>query len=220
MVFSDKILMRNNHDEEELKYLKKIVSSSQRMQSLINDLLSFSRQSMQSSDFKKTDLNVLVREAMSELEVEIEKSNAQIRFSGLPVIWAIPSLMQQLFYNLINNALKFRKKSVPPVVIIEAEKMRAPEVLQHIKNAPHADYFKISVSDNGIGFDNKYADDIFMVFKRLHSYHEFEGTGMGLSICKKIVEKHSGFITAHGKIDKGSTFVIGLPAKQLQEVET
>jgi signal transduction histidine kinase len=215
MVFSDKIMMKG-HDEETEKYFKKIISSSRRMQSLINDLLSFSRHSMSASDFKETDLNVLVREAMSELEVEIEKSKASIEFENLPVICAIPSLMQQLFHNLINNAIKFRRKSVPPVVKIHAEKMKKAEIKKFVKNANGTGYYKITVSDNGIGFDDKYADEIFMVFKRLHSYHEFEGTGVGLSICKKIIEKHNGFITAQSNINKGSTFIVGLPETMVE----
>jgi signal transduction histidine kinase len=214
MVFSDKIMTKQVIDEESDKYFKKIISSSKRMQSLINDLLSFSRHSMDSSDFKKTDLNELVKEAMSELEIEIEKSEARIQIDTLPVVWAIPSLMQQLFYNLISNAIKFRKKAVSPIVSIHSELMSPADMSQYVKNGSTGNYYKITVSDNGIGFDEKYAEEIFMVFKRLHSYHEYEGTGVGLSICKKIIDKHKGFITANGKVDQGSTFMIGLPEKQ------
>lgn len=216
-VFSDKILSKKNQDEETEKYFKKIIDSSRRMQSLINDLLSFSRHSLASSDFKKTDLNVLVKEAMSELEIEIEKTNAHIQMDGLPIIQVIPSLMQQLFYNLINNAIKFRKKDVSPVIIIHTEKMGPVEISRYTKNSHSNHYYKITVTDNGIGFDDKHADEIFVVFKRLHSYHEFEGTGVGLSICKKIVEKHNGFIVAESEPDKGSTFIIGLPEKPVKE---
>lgn len=216
-VFSDKILSKKNQDEETEKYFKKIIDSSRRMQSLINDLLSFSRHSLASSDFKKTDLNVLVKEAMNELEIEIEKTNAHIQMDGLPIIQVIPSLMQQLFYNLINNAIKFRKKEVSPVITIHTEKMGPEEISRYTKNSHSNHYYKITVTDNGIGFDDKHADEIFVVFKRLHSYHEFEGTGVGLSICKKIVEKHNGFIIAESEPDKGSTFTIGLPEKPIKE---
>lgn len=215
MVFSDKILMKENMDAETEKYFKKIIGSSKRMQSLINDLLSFSRHSMNSSDFKKTDLTVLAREAMAELEIEVEKTNARINIAELPVVWAIPSLMRQLFYNLISNAIKFRKRTEDPIVNIIAEKINPAENGLSLKAQNGIKYYKISVTDNGIGFDPKYAEEIFAVFKRLHSYHEFEGTGVGLSICKKIIEKHNGFITAHSKVDEGSTFTIGLPEKQL-----
>jgi signal transduction histidine kinase len=205
MVFSDKILLKQDTQAEVEKYLKKIVSSAQRMQSLINDLLQFSRQTVHSDDFVNTDLNELVKEAMLELEIEIEKNNALIRIDDLPVIFAIPALMRQLFYNLISNAIKFRKKNTVLAINIYAEK---------IKNLRSANYYRISFSDNGIGFDPAYADDIFVIFKRLHSYHEYQGSGVGLSICKKIVEKHNGFIQAIGKPGEGATFIIELPGEQ------
>jgi signal transduction histidine kinase len=213
MVFSDKILQRGSNDNDSEKYFKKIITSSQRMQTLINDLLSFSRQSMSQSDFEKTDLNKLVKEAISELEIEIEKTNARINVADLPVIFAVPGLMRQLFYNLISNALKFRKDSVVPVIQIDAEKIKAVNKQPQVK-INGTDYYKISVSDNGIGFDPKYADEIFMVFKRLNSHHDFGGTGVGLAICKKIIEKHNGFITAQSRLDEGSIFTIGLPELQ------
>jgi len=205
MMFSDKILQHDKEADTE-KYFKKIISSSQRMQTLINDLLSFSRQSMSASDFIETDLNRLVKEAISELEIEIEKTNAHINVADLPVICAVPALMRQLFYNLISNALKFRKDSTIPIIQITAEKINpigsASELLP-ARKMNGTGYYKISVADNGIGFDSKYADEIFMVFKRLHSHHEFEGTGVGLATCKKIIEKHNGFITAQSRLNEG-----------------
>jgi signal transduction histidine kinase len=214
MIFSDKILMGGNLDAEAEKYFRKIISSSRRMELLINDLLNFSRQPMNSADFRKIDLNVLAKEAIAELEIEIEKNNARINISELPVIWAVPSLIRQLFHNLISNAIKFRKKTVEPVVRIEAKKLNSTDNSFPVKTMNGNNYYKISISDNGIGFDPKYADEIFMVFKRLHSYHEFEGSGVGLSICKKIIEKHNGFIIAESKPGNGSTFIFGLPEKQ------
>jgi light-regulated signal transduction histidine kinase (bacteriophytochrome) len=210
-VFSDKILKNNNFDQDSEKYFGKIINSSKRMQHLINNLLDFSRHTVSSNDFKKTPLNDLVKNALTELEVEIEKSNAKINYGELPVVSAVPGLMQQLFYNLFSNAIKFRKSSVDLVIDVRAEKMSAVDLSKFTKYSTNKNYYKITVSDNGIGFDDKYAEDIFRVFKRLHSYHEFEGTGVGLSICKKIVEKHNGFIKAESEIDKGSTFIIGLP---------
>ena len=210
-VFSDKILMKNNVDTETDKYFKKIISSSKRMQLLINDLLSFSRHSISAADFKETNLAHLVKEAINELEIEIENTNATIRFHQLPVMRVIPSLMQQLFYNLINNALKFRKKTVAPEINISAEKLTAAEIANGSQFGKGNHYYRITINDNGIGFDNKYADEIFMLFKRLHSQHEFEGTGVGLSICKKIVEKHNGSLSAVGDPQKGSSFIITLP---------
>jgi len=213
MVFSDKILMKENMDEETEKYFKKIINSSKRMQMLINDLLSFSRQSISASDFQKTDLTALAKEAITELEIEVEKSNAKIEIGELPVVWAVPSLMKQLFHNLLSNAVKFRKKGVKPIIHIEAKKMPAPGDSQHAKLNGRK-YHKVSISDNGIGFDPKYSDEIFVVFKRLNSYHEYEGTGVGLSICKKIIEKHNGSIVAQSEPGKGSIFSFVLPEKQ------
>jgi signal transduction histidine kinase len=210
-VFSDKILLKNNVDTETDKYFKKIISSSKRMQLLINDLLSFSRHSISAADFKETSLTHLVKEAINELEIEIENTHATILFDRLPVMRVIPSLMQQLFYNLINNALKFRKKTVAPEIHISAQKITAAEIAARPQSSNGSYYYRITVNDNGIGFDNKYANDIFMLFKRLHSQHEFEGTGVGLSICKKIVEKHNGSLRAVSELQKGSSFIITLP---------
>lgn len=216
MVFSDKILMKNNHDTETEKYFKKIVSSTGRMQSLINDLLSFSRHSTSPSDFIETDLNLLVAEAMNELEVEIENTHAQVYIGKLPTLRVIPSLMRQLFYNLLGNAIKFRKADTTPEIHISAGKTGLNSFTNG--NMDEEEFYTITVSDNGIGFDPKYAEDIFAVFKRLHSYHEFEGTGVGLSICKKIVEKHHGFIRAESNPGVGSMFIVGLSAKQQVEL--
>jgi len=210
-VFSDKILRNNNFDPDSEKYFGKIINSSKRMQNLINNLLDFSRHTVSSNDFKKTSLNELVKNVLTELDVEIEKSNARINYENLPVVSAVPGLMQQLFYNLFSNAIKFRKPAVDLVIDVKAEKMNPLDLSKFTKYSQGKNFYKITVQDNGIGFDDKYAEDIFRVFKRLHSYQEFEGTGVGLSICKKIVEKHHGFIKAESKIDKGSTFIIGLP---------
>jgi len=212
MVFSDKILSKQNEDEETNKYFQKIIESSRRMQALINDLLSFSKQSVSPADFKDVDLNILIREAITELEIEVEKTGAEFEIGKLPVICVVPVLMRQVFYNLISNALKFRKNSVNPVVKINAERVkerdnRFPMLLDNYK------YYKIAISDNGIGFDPQYTKDIFIVFKRLNNYHEFKGSGVGLSICKKIVENHNGFIIAESRIDEGSTFTLVLPER-------
>lgn len=206
MVFGDKILMKQNDPKEVEKYLKKIISSSHRMQSLINDLLQFSRQTVNPEDFVNTNLNELVNEVKIELEIEIEKNKARVNVAGLPVVVAVPGLMRQLFYNLINNAIKFRKKDIDPVIDITCEK-----IINHSNNT---NSFRITVSDNGIGFDPTYSEEIFMVFKRLHSYHEFKGSGVGLSICKKIIDKHNGIIKGKSIPGKGSSFIIELPERQ------
>jgi len=210
-VFSDKITTIKNDDKEVEKYLAKISRSSERMQLLINNLLHFSRHSVNTADFVKVDLYQLVKEVINELDVDIERSNTEVIVHQLPVIWAVPELMRQLFYNLINNAIKFQRKDRQPVIKICLENIDAGNSQIKEKYISGIPYYKISVSDNGIGFDAKYAEEIFMVFKRLHSYHEYEGTGIGLSICKKIVDKHNGYLTAFGNLNEGATFVIELP---------
>jgi signal transduction histidine kinase len=210
-VFSDKITTIKNDDKEVEKYLAKISRSSERMQLLINNLLHFSRHSVNTADFVKVDLYQLVKEVINELDVDIERSSTQINLDPLPVICAVPELMRQLFYNLISNAIKFQRKDRQPVISISLENVNSDNSEIKEKYISGVPYYKISVSDNGIGFDAKYAEEIFMVFKRLHSYHEYEGTGIGLSICKKIVDKHNGYLTAFGNLNEGATFVVELP---------
>jgi light-regulated signal transduction histidine kinase (bacteriophytochrome) len=168
------------------------------MQLLINDLLRFSRETTSNEDFTDVDLNDLIHDVMADMEIDIEKTGALINISELPTVWAIPSQMRQLFQNLISNAIKFRRRDIVPIIDITTVSFRK-------------DMFRIIVQDNGIGFDSKYADEIFVVFKRLHSYHEFEGTGVGLSICKKIIERHHGEIRAESKPGSGSRFIVDLP---------
>jgi len=213
-IFSDKIMNKKFNDEDSHNYFKKIVNASKRMQSLINNLLDFSRQSVSNADFIKTDLNQLMKETLNELEIDIEKSKAKVSYENLPVISAVPALMQQLFYNLISNAIKFRKKTISPIVHIKAEPMKPSEFQSYAGHVNGTNYYKIVISDNGIGFDETESHEIFKVFKRLHSYQQYEGTGVGLAICKKIIEKHNGFITASGVPDRGASFIIGLPEKQ------
>ncbi|HSU27605.1 MAG TPA: response regulator [Chitinophagaceae bacterium] len=220
MVFSDKILMKSDHDLDTRKYFQKIIQSSRRMQSLINDLLSYSRPSMIPADLTATDLNQIVKDAITEMEVEIEKTGATIHVGKLPEVYGVPSLLWQLFYNLINNALKFRKSSVIPNIHIESHEAGSMRKRFPERGINGGKYHLISVTDNGIGFDPKYAEEIFVVFKRLHSYHEYEGTGVGLSICKKIIEKHHGFITVETHPDKGSSFLIGFPESINYEVRS
>lgn len=210
-MFSDKILLRKNQDEETEKYFSKIISASKRMQSLINNLLDFSRHSTSNSDFRKTDINQLFAETLTELENVIDKSNATINYANLPVIKAVPGLIQQLFYNLLNNAIKFRKKEEPLVIDVKSEKISPKETEQYLSHANGHVFYKITITDNGIGFDNKHSKDIFKVFNRLHSYQEYEGSGVGLSICKKIVEKHGGVIKAESKEGQGAVFTIVIP---------
>lgn len=214
MVFSDKILHTKSDATEIEKYLTKITNCSQRMQSLIHNLMQFSRHAVTATDFIYTDLNEVVRDVIAELEIEIEKSGALIHIQDLPKLFAIPSLIRQVFYNLISNAIKFRKPGKVPEISIKAKNVTPSTLRFQHKYAEGVAYIKISVEDNGIGFDEKYRDDIFMAFKRLHSYHEIEGTGVGLSICKKNIDKHNGFISAESPLNEGATFIIILPEKQ------
>ncbi|SEW07371.1 His Kinase A (phospho-acceptor) domain-containing protein [Chitinophaga sp. YR573] len=206
-VFSDMIIQKKTGTDDVDKYVTKITNATIRMQQLVSDLLRFSRHSIQGGDFVSADLNDIVKEAVNELEIKIQQTNARIIIDPLPAVSAIPILMRQVFYNLISNALKFRKKEVTPEIHIYAEQEKHPEIADCY-------YYRIFVKDNGIGFESQYSDDIFIVFKRLHSYHEIEGTGIGLSICKKIMEQHNGSIKATSEIDHGATFIVGIPEKQ------
>jgi hypothetical protein len=210
LVFSDKLLTHQNNDisDEMRRYMDKIVRSSQRMQKLINDLLDFSRKECALPQFEEIDLNDLMAEVLSDMEVEIEKREAVIRMEELPVLWANPSQMRQLFQNLISNGIKFQRKGIKPVVSIYCDHTKM-SLLDDLKTQ-----CCIVIEDNGIGFDEKYAEEIFVVFKRLHSYHEFEGSGVGLSICKKIVDAHNGRISAIGKPGEGARFFLELPLQQ------
>ncbi|SFD27209.1 His Kinase A (phospho-acceptor) domain-containing protein [Chitinophaga sp. CF118] len=207
-VFSDMIIQKKTGPAEEVdKYVMKITNATIRMQQLVSGLLRFSRHSIQGGDFEAVDLTEIVREAITELEIKIQQTNARITIDPLPAVFVIPLLMRQVFYNLISNALKFRKKEVSPEIHIYSQQ-------EEHREATGSTYYRIFIKDNGIGFENQYSDDIFVVFKRLHSYHEIEGTGIGLSICKKIMEQHNGSITAISEIDNGATFIVGIPEKQ------
>jgi light-regulated signal transduction histidine kinase (bacteriophytochrome) len=213
-LFSDKISrqINDNIDGLVVDNLQKITKASERMQLLINDLLKFSRHTQSKEDFVNVDLNRTIQDVINDLEVEIDKKKGKIVAKKMPVIWAIPSQMQQLFQNLITNSFKFNKPGYDPSVEIYSERIIEGGIDSDkgIARAMHRIYIK----DNGIGFDPKYAEEIFVVFKRLHSYHEFEGSGIGLSICKKIVEKHNGSIEAISKVNEGATFIITLPENQ------
>lgn len=204
-VFTDMISTRKHDDTELNRYISKIGDAAHRMQQLVDDLLRFSRHSAQGWDYVTADLNEIVKEAVSELEIKVQATQANIKVDPLPCMPVIPTMIRQVFNNLISNALKFRKKDVAPVIHIYARK---------VKENGTSGYCQIFVSDNGIGIDNRYLEEIFAVFKRLHSYHEIEGTGIGLSICKKIMEHHNGYINVNSEVDLGSTFIIGIPEKQ------
>jgi PAS domain S-box-containing protein len=191
-------------------YLRKIVDASQRMQNMISDLLSISMISGNRS-FERCSLQKILEETVQTLEFKIESQHAVIRYDKLPEVNIIPSQFRQLFQNLLSNSLKFVREDVQPVITITCTDADLYEVAPYqLARAEH--YIKIAFSDNGIGFENEYAQKIFAIFQRLHGRSEYEGSGIGLAICKKIVEHHGGVIFAQGKPGAGATFTIILPA--------
>ncbi|RJQ52591.1 MAG: hypothetical protein C4526_07910 [Nitrospiraceae bacterium] len=200
-------------DEKGLDYLERMMNSAKRMQELINGLLSFSRVTTKAQPFVPVDLSRVTKEVLADLEVRIEQTGGHVEVSDLPTLDADPLQMRQLFQNLISNALKFHKTDSPPEIKISGtfvhNNENDPPLLR-----PDGESCQITVEDNGIGFDNKYAERIFGVFQRLHGRQEYEGTGIGLSICRKIVERHGGTISAMGMPGEGAKFIVTLPVRQ------
>ncbi len=204
-------------------YLERMLNASGRAQTLISDLLAFSRVTTKAQPFVPVNLTEVMQEVLSDLEVRIEKVGAKVELTELPLIDADPLQMRQLFQNLVGNALKFRREGVTPTVEIKAQLLeeQREQGSRGIENRANPSsigehrFCQISVADNGIGFEEKYLDRIFTVFQRLHSRKEYEGTGVGLAICRKIVERHGGSITAKSTPGQGTTFIITLPVKQL-----
>ena len=192
-------------------YLERIISASARMTKLINDLLTFTRLSVNAS-FENVSLNRLVDEVMSDLELAITEKHATIEVDDLPKIDAITGQIRQVFQNIISNALKFTRKDEKPRIKITCEIVGTCAI--DAKRDEHGEFCRITIKDNGIGFDNQYAEKIFTIFQRLHSREQYDGTGIGLAITKKIIERHKGVIAASGKENEGSKFVIVLPLKQ------
>ena len=198
--FGDRLVRRYGGDlpPEARDYLERMQAASARMQTLINDLLAFSRVNTQGRPFTEVPLDQVVRQVVADLEVRVQQADATVDIEPLPVVEADPIQMRQLFQNLIANGLKFARPEVPPVVRITSE-------------AADDGMVRICVDDNGIGFDEKYLDRIFTIFQRLHSRDEYEGTGIGLAVCRRIVERHGGEITARSTPGQGSTFIFTLP---------
>ncbi len=180
------------------------------MSKLINDVLNYSKLSYSKKDYTEIDLNKVFEAVTNDFELMIQEKNATIRSGNLPTVSGIPLQLTQLFYNLMSNALKFCDKS--PLIDISSKKL-LPDEVNSIPQLNHSlNYYQILFSDNGIGFDQKYATQIFTIFKRLNWNHSsYEGTGIGLALCNKIVENHNGFICAKGEENKGATFEIYLP---------
>ena len=186
--------------------MHRVIKSSERMQLLIDNLLSFSRSSFTAGSLETTDLNVLLKSVLTDLDVFIQQKNAVIQMESLPTVYVNPPLIRQVFQNLLINALKFSREGIRPEISISFKKT-APA----LQADAHTSYYQLYFKDNGIGFDMQYLDQIFMAFKRLHTQDQYEGTGIGLSICKKIIEKHNGSITAVSELAKGTTFIVSLP---------
>ncbi len=209
--FADRLRSKVNAalDAETIDYLERIQRSAYRMQTLINDLLDYSRVSTQVQPFASIDLNLILTQVISDLEIRIEKTKGKVECGDLSRVDADPVQMTQLFLNLINNALKFHKPGEPPLVKISSR------IIKSAKN--FSEICEITVADNGIGFDEKYCDRIFTIFQRLHGRQEYEGTGIGLAVCRKIVERHDGVIIAKSAPGEGATFIITLPLQQKAE---
>jgi PAS domain S-box-containing protein len=193
-------------------YFDRMVKAAVRMQNLIDSLLEFSRTTTARKNFENTDLNVLLDEVKKELGHRIEEKKAEIISAHLPTLTIIPFQFRQLLSNLISNSLKYSREEVTPVIEITATYVKAKEL--HEKAAiPGKDYFRFTIKDNGIGFEQEYAEKIFELFQRLHGRNEYSGSGIGLAICKKIVENHHGFMRAEGGLGAGATFFIFIPVK-------
>jgi signal transduction histidine kinase len=217
ILFSDQLAIKYKSTlrEEGIDFIERIIKASERMRVLIRNILSFSRSSANSDSFEETDLNGLLDGILSDLEVSIEQKKAVFHIGKLPVLKIIPSQFRQLFQNLIINALKFSKENRPPEIHIYAETTWQKQLLPD-GFTQDGKYCNIYVRDNGIGFEQKYANEIFTLFKRLNSNDKFEGTGIGLAICKKIAEQHNGFISAISTVGEGTTFIISLPLREPQ----
>jgi len=186
-------------DDKSSDYLRRMHSAAKRMQKLIDDLLTFSRVTTRAQPFSLVDLNLVLKDALSDLRGPIEKSGGQVEVGPLPDLEADSTQISRMLQNLISNALKFRKPGDVPLVKVSGS----------VKD----NYCEILVVDNGIGFDEKYLDRIFTPFQRLHGQGDYDGTGMGLAVVRKIALRHHGTVTAHSQPGEGSTFIVTLPLK-------
>lgn len=197
--------------EEARKYMNKIISASERMKTLINDLLEYSRLSI-TRQFAETSLRNILQDALSDLELIIREKQAVLDIGELPELEVIPDQLRQVFLNIISNALKFSKPGQKPEVKISSFFINQKSF--DAKTDAEGSFAKITITDNGIGFDETYTDRIFTMFQRLHGRAEYAGTGMGLAIVKKIIENHNGLLMATSKEGLGSTFSFIIPIKQ------
>jgi two-component system CheB/CheR fusion protein len=205
--------LNDSHDGA-ADYMNRIINSSSRMTKLINDLLSYSRLSV-THFFESVDLNQVIHEVISDLELMIIEKKAKVEVGNLPMIEVVPGQIRQVFQNIINNSLKFTHPDKTPHITVSAETVNAKSFdALPMKNGNHV---RIEIKDNGIGFDEQYASKIFTIFQRLHSREKYEGTGIGLAITKKIIDRHNGLIRAKSSENSGTTFIIVLPLQQAKE---
>jgi light-regulated signal transduction histidine kinase (bacteriophytochrome) len=211
MVFSDRLQSRYaaKFDSTGLDYLNRMQNSTRRMQTLINDLLDFSRVTSKGQPFQTVELDKVAREVLDDLETRIEQLGGRVDLEKLPRIEADPIQMRQLLQNLLSNALKFKRPELAPVVKIWSQSSPSNPL-----------NCELIVKDNGIGFEEKYSERIFGLFQRLHGRLDYEGTGIGLALCRKIAERHGGGILAQSQPDEGATFIVTLPYKRFEPVET
>jgi PAS domain S-box-containing protein len=213
-VFSTFLKERSFHvlPDSSKQFIEKIISASNRMKTLIVDILTYSRLSANDAQPEAVNLQTLVEEVLEDFDLKITEQHAVIEVGALPVVEGNRGQLRQVFYNLLSNALKFATPGVAPVISVEAKPVKAIELGVALLN--EEEYCHISIRDNGIGFDEKFAYAIFSLFEKLHHKSTFEGSGIGLAIAKKIIDKHHGLITAKSTPGKGSAFSIILPLKQ------
>ncbi len=215
-MFSDLLRKKSDGqlDETANNFLAKITQASQRMTNLIKDLLDFSRADAGEKRFVEIDLNQVLNNVVEDFDMMIQQKNAIITVDQLPTLEAIPVQMNQLFYNLIGNALKFAKDGLPPSIAVSCRQLTPGEVNEHEELNQNEHYYEIIVQDNGIGFNQQFADQIFIMFQRLHAREQFDGTGIGLALCKKIVDNHNGIIYAVSRENEGADFHLILPVRK------
>ena len=194
-------------------FVKRILSATKSMQTLLEDLLNFSRLTFDEKKFESVSIDKCIESVIADLEVKIEESKTIIKCDKFPEIEAYPSQIKQLFNNLIGNAIKFRKPETVSTIHITNAPI-GPEDYNNLSLVKGTNYIKIIITDNGIGFDQEFSEKIFMIFQRLNGKAEYSGSGIGLAICKKIVDNHHGFIYANSESGKGATFTILLPQNQ------
>ncbi len=198
-------------------YLEKINTSVKRLRDLITDLLNYSKISSEDA-FRKTNLNSVIDETLADLEFAIKLTNPTLQISPIPVIEVIPSQIRQVFQNLLSNCFKFVRQDVPCIIAIKAELVNTKT--EDATPDENGEFCRITISDNGIGFDNEYTEKIFEIFQRLNGREVYEGSGIGLAIVKKIIERHDGIVIAKGVENEGATFTIVLPVKHQRLVLT